>query len=324
MSRELIHKIVEELAPKLKAKFIKEPEYERVACLILKNGERIFFDKALLDINCKVASRIAKDKHYSHVFLQKFGYKTTFGKSFYSQALVKRKWKNVKRSLAEGLAYAEKIGFPVIVKPNSSYGGKVVTKAHHKRDFIRAFREVELVDNVVLVEKFHPGLDVRAVIYDKEFICAYWRKPCTVVGNGRSTLAKLLGQDPKKLTDFRILTNIKRHKLTLNSVLKRGQQVTILDNANLSDGGAAEDVTHLLPDSFKKFCVKITKDMGLDLCGIDFLLQDFQKPLNDYVIIEVNSNPQMNHFTKLGRKQKQLQRNLLTSIIKKMIRLRSS
>ncbi|HAX75349.1 MAG TPA: cyanophycin synthetase, partial [Cyanobacteria bacterium UBA11372] len=45
------------------------------------------------------------------------------------------------------------------------------------------------------------------------------------------------------LDDFRIAAKLKKQGLTLNSVIPENTRIKILDNANLSSGGEAIDVT---------------------------------------------------------------------------------
>jgi len=78
----------------------------------------------------------------------------------------------------------------------------------------------------------------------------------------------------------------------MRSALSRGQRVYLLDNANLSSGGDAVDVTETIHPGFKKIAVRLTRDMGLRICGVDLMVDGniTGKP-STYWILEVNAAP---------------------------------
>jgi D-alanine-D-alanine ligase-like ATP-grasp enzyme len=58
-------------------------------------------------------------------------------------------------------------------------------------------------------------------------------------------------------------------------------------------------VSDVLHSDFKELAIKVTKDMGLLLCGVDFMTQDICKPLSenpDYIIIELNGAPGLDNY----------------------------
>ena len=105
--------------------------------------------------------------------------------------------------------------------------------------------------------------------------------------------------------------------MNLKSILDKGQAVFLLDNANLSTGGDAIDVTDKIHRDFQSLAVRITKDMGLRMCGVDLITSgDISKPLKEYVVIEINSAPGLDNYASIGNKQKERVDELYLRVLK--------
>ncbi len=78
-------------------------------------------------------------------------------------------------------------------------------------------------------------------------------------------------------------------------------------NANLSTGGEAEDVTDQVPVENIELFEKMSKVLDANLVGIDIRTEDIAKVLekDDYSVIEVNASPgiRMHHFPSKGKKR---------------------
>ncbi len=109
------------------------------------------------------------------------------------------------------------------------------------------------------------------------------RLPLSVIGDGKSTIKKLLKTKQKSFltssrdtmlnfSDPRIETKLLHQNLSFKSILRKGKKIFLLDNANLSTGGDSIDVTSDVHPEFKDLAVKITSDMGLRLCGVDIMV----------------------------------------------------
>jgi D-alanine-D-alanine ligase-like ATP-grasp enzyme len=164
-------------------------------------------------------------------------------------------------------------------------------------------------------------------VLDDEVISAYERIPLLIRGDGRSTISEHLNQQQELFRkigrdtvidadDFRIKLKLRRQKLSLDSVLPTGKSVHLLDNANLSTGGEAVDVTDDLHPSFQELAVRITKDMGLRLCGVDILTDDITVPLKDYVIIEINGAPGLDNYASMGQAQAKVVESLYLKVLR--------
>jgi D-alanine-D-alanine ligase-like ATP-grasp enzyme len=293
-----------------------EPQWGVVGQIVFKNGRKSYFRYNTLDLNPVGASDVAKDKDYAAFFLKRMKYPVPQGEAFHSPlwaaAIGSRK------SYAAARTYAKKIGYPLIVKPNSGSQGFGVSMVYNERELKAALSHVFNSDKIALVQKPIPGSDFRIVVLDDDVISAYQRIPLSVIGDGKSTIGQLLKKKQKqfdttnrdtniKTNDPRISQKLKKQRLSLQSVPALGAQIFLLDNANLSTGGDAVDVTETLHPRFKVLAANITRDMGLRLCGVDMIIDgDITKPPKKYVVLEINAGPGLDHYVKTGPTQQKL------------------
>jgi hypothetical protein len=169
------------------------------------------------------------------------------------------------------------------------------------------------------------------VVLNNEVISAYERSPLAVIGDASSSIRKLLqkkqvyfvqtGRDTViNMTDFRISNRLKRQGLSMDYVPTRGQHIVLLDNANLSSGGDAVDVTRSMHDSFRRLATDLTRDMGLRFCGVDLIVAKgtIEQTCGDYYILEINAAPGLDHYAELGRLQKRAVDGLYLKVLQAM------
>lgn len=223
---------IRRLAPQIGARVIVEPEWGIAAQIIFKSGKKRYIRYSSLDLNTLGSSDIAKDKDYSTFFMREMGYSTIEGKTFFSDKFAEMIGSD--RKIDNAYAYASKLGFPVIVKPNSGSQGQNVALVHDKRSFYKALKRIFEFDKVALVQRPVAGKDYRIVVLDGEVISAYQRVPLSVVGNGKSTIHALLkakqrdfvkeGRDTRiKMDDPRILEKLAREHRNINSIPKKDE-----------------------------------------------------------------------------------------------------
>jgi D-alanine-D-alanine ligase-like ATP-grasp enzyme len=320
----LVTSIIQKIAPQIGAVVVIDPEYQLVGHITFKNGHKAFFSTTKLNINGFGSAEIAKDKGYSNFFLKHFGYKVTEGKTFFSHKFCAKIGND--RNIDIGFEYAKSLGFPVIVKPINLSQGKLVTKVYNKTEYYQVAKKILRINSGLIVEKFYLGKDYRIVVIDNEVMAAYQRLPLSVIGDGKSSVLELLHhkQDNflqsgrKKIIDFddfRIKQKLKKQNLNFNSIIPNGKIIYLLDNANLSSGGEAIDVTETIHPDFQKLALNVAKDMGLRLIGLDIITQDITRPMVDYVIIEVNGSPSLTHYASIGDIQIQRVEKLYLKIL---------
>ncbi len=199
---------------------------------------------------------------------------------------------------ASAEAYADLVGYPVVVKPAAGVRGiGVVANIRGPEELRRAFRQFELSrfgDGEFIVEEHIPGRDYRIVVVGDRVIAAVLREPASVEGDGEHTIGQLIvnknavrALNPHLLSRLIKYGDAARHQLdraglTLASVPAPGQRVVLSDSCSLSQGGDSIDVLDELHPSIKDACVRAVRAIpGMWYCGVDFLLEDHTGPLDE-------------------------------------------
>ncbi|HSR89105.1 MAG TPA: hypothetical protein VLK22_01725 [Candidatus Udaeobacter sp.] len=322
--------ILQKIAPQIGAKVILEPKWKFVGQIIFKNGRKQYFRNLGFGFNSLAASEIAQDKDYSNFFMESMGYSVVPS----SQAFFRNDWAKTigqpARNIDAAYRYAQKIGFPVFVKPNSGSQGLDVSLVYNKQEFQRAILAVFKHDRIALVQHQVKGKEYRLVVLGEKVIWAYQCQPFNVVGDGKLNVFQLLNEKRKQFmlsnrkikisfSDPRIKEKLGHYKMNFKSVPAKGQKIYLLDNANLSTGGDSQDVTKAIHPGFKKLAVKLAADMGLQFCGIDLVVQGSisEKP-GKYWVLEVNHSPGLDHYPQTGLAQPKAAESLYLGIIKYM------
>ncbi|MGB7480901.1 MAG: cyanophycin synthetase [Burkholderiaceae bacterium] len=203
---------------------------------------------------------------------------------------------------------AQEIGAPVVVKPRDGNQGKgVAVNLNSREEVIAAYAAAREIGDEVIVERYLAGHDYRLLVVGDKLVAAARRTPPQVTGDGVHTIAELVQQvnrDPLRgdghatpLTKIR-LDDIARATLakrgyTLDSVPAKGTRVVLRNNANLSTGGTATDVTDDVHPEMAARAVEAARMVGLDVCGIDVVCDNVITPLEEQGggIVEVNAAP---------------------------------
>ena len=209
------------------------------------------------------------------------------------------------RGLKEAVDY---VGFPLVIKPvNGNHGRGITTNINSLDEALIGFKEAKEVSRLVIVEKYINGEDHRLLVINNKLVAAAKRTPAHVIGDGKSTIQELVDEvnkderrgygHEKVLTEIDInsltLEILKEMNMTTESVPKKGEMVKLKSTANLSTGGTAEDITELIHPYNVFMAERISKIIGLDICGIDIMAEDLTKPLNKSggAVLEVNAGP---------------------------------
>lgn len=225
----------------------------------------------------------------------------------------------VVKTASQAVQAMREIGVPVVIKPLGGNQGKGVTLDIRKAEEAeRAFAIAAEFDNRVVIEQFIPGRQYRLCVINGKLIAAAERIPAYVIGNGQATIQQLVDQvnlDPqrgdgheKPLTKITIdsvaLITLARQGLTPDSIPVAGRTVYIRENANLSTGGTAVDVTDIVHPETIRMVERAAKLIGLDIAGVDIVSSDITQSLRDGgAIIEVNAAPgiRMHHYPAAGK-----------------------
>lgn len=205
-------------------------------------------------------------------------------------------------------AAIKKIGFPLVTKPlNGNHGKGATTNLNSLEEALEGMAAAQKYSRAVICEKFITGFDYRVLVINYKFVAAALRTPASVKGDGVHTVQQLIdivNKDPRrgyghekvltaiKVDDF-TMNILKDKNLTLDSVIEKDHELWLKPTANLSTGGTANDVTHLVHPTNIFMAERIARIIGLDICGIDIMAPDLTEPINENggAVLEVNAAP---------------------------------
>ena len=200
------------------------------------------------------------------------------------------------------------IGYPIVIKPlDGNHGKGASINVTNWEDAVKGLKHAKEYSRRVIVEKFVTGFDFRVLVINNEVIAAAQRVPAHVNGNGKNTIQELIditNEDPRRgyghenvLTEITIDRTTERlienAGYTLDSVLPEDETLYLKSTANLSTGGTSVDVTDLMHPENVFIAERISRVIGLDICGIDIMAPNLTQSLkeNGGVILEVNAAP---------------------------------
>jgi cyanophycin synthetase len=205
-------------------------------------------------------------------------------------------------------AVVKKIGYPIVLKPLDGNHGKGASINVKKwEDAVEGLAYAKKYSHRVIVERFITGYDFRVLIIDNKLVAAAKREPAHVKGDGKQTIQQLIDEtnlDPKRgYGHENVLTQIdvdrdttdllEKLGYTLETVPRKDEVVYLKSTANLSTGGTSVDVTDMMHPENIFLCERISRVIGLDICGVDIMAENLTQPLkeNGGCILEVNAAP---------------------------------
>ncbi|MBU9722715.1 MULTISPECIES: ATP-grasp domain-containing protein [Bacillaceae] len=270
---------------------------------VIKNGKVDFkftlssdksqhtFDVSMGDKVSEEAVKICANKELTKRTLFNAGIPIPKGKCF-----------KINDSFDEIVNYANKLGYPVVLKPTTGSGGKgVVSDIKSEHMLKNALSSFKKGSKDIILEKFYSGKEVRVYVIGNKIVGAINRVPAHVIGDGKKSIYQLIqdkNRDRKRIPhlynrpiiiDDEVTFLLKSRGYTLDSILKEGEKIFIRSVSNVSLGGDPIDVTDDLSDSIKDLAIKATKSIpGLVQCGVDIIIDNSK---NTGVILELNTKP---------------------------------
>jgi cyanophycin synthetase len=246
------------------------------------------------DATSAIAEMIAQDKQLTRALLHAVGVPVPEGRPV---ADAEDAWNA-----------AKEIGLPVVVKPQyGNHGRGVATNLSTREQVVRAYDAAREEGSSILVESYIPGEDYRLLVIGGRLVAAARREPAHVIGDGRSSITQLVAEvncDPRRSDGHAtVLSFIKLDAVGLAVLSEQGytpdsvppveQRVLIRRNGNLSTGGTATDVTDRVHPETAARAVEAACAVGLDIAGVDVVVVDIARPLEEQrgAVVEVNAGP---------------------------------
>lgn len=208
---------------------------------------------------------------------------------------------------SRAVKYMKSLSKPVVVKPSNGRAGKGITTNITREEQLRQAWAKAMSSRsatsdsryLMIVEAYHPGLDIRAFVVGERVVGALARIPYYVIGDGQTPLGVLADEEkarrkhnshlaprtPRVTDEF-----LAPMGLTRETVVERGKVQFLTPIADAAGGGGLTvDVTDLLSDDLRDLAVDgLWSVPGLSAGGIDLLVPDLSSA-KDAVVLEANA-----------------------------------
>lgn len=243
------------------------------------------------------------DKYLFKLLLESNNFPHTPGKTF--------------RHLGNGLAYGNKLGYPLVVKPRfGSLSKHTSVGIRNENELKEAIKMVKIITDEFIVERYVKGKDYRVVVVENKMVACAFREPPNVIGDGSNTIEQLImikNNNPlrgayhqksftlKKINITpRVEELLMQKNYTVKSVLSAGKKIYLDTKVVLSGGADIHDVTDMVHGANIKLLEELSIILKTSLVGFDLITPDISKPYHDttFVVVEANSAPyiDMHHF----------------------------
>jgi cyanophycin synthetase len=212
------------------------------------------------------------------------------------------------KQIGKALDFLRSTAADCVVKPAAGTGGGrgVTTGVRTPRHLAAAAASAAVYTDDLLIEEQIEGDNYRLLYLDGQLVDAFVRRPPTVVGDGRSTVAQLVkrandqrlrepaGVSQVLLTvDLDMRRTLARQNLTLRSVPPAGTGVVLKTVVNENAGADNTTATELLCDAIVEDCARAVRALRVRLAGVDVITRNPRLSLKETggVVLEVNAPP---------------------------------
>ncbi len=248
-----------------------------------QGGRRIRCRESLTDLTSAVSMTLCQDKRLTHRALARAGLRLP------AQRLA--------GNAEENAAFLAEHGSLVVKPVDGEQGQGVAVDLRSPAEVQAAIERAQPFDSRVLLESFHPGLDLRILVIGFEVVAAAIRRPAEVIGDGRHSIGELIDAQSRRRQaatdgesripkDAETLRTLHAAGVDYDSVLPQGQRLAVRKTANLHTGGSLEDVTEILHPTLADAAVKAARALDIPVVGLDLLVPAADQA--DYVFIEAN------------------------------------
>jgi D-alanine-D-alanine ligase-like ATP-grasp enzyme len=297
------------------------PGADNAGRITLPSGRVRFFSRLRWDLNTLGAAAIALDKDATSRLLRRAGHTVPTGRSFSLDGRMR-----AARDIEPAYAYARRLGLPVLLKPNDSSADQQVAVAYTRAQFYSAARDVFGASRKLLVQRIARGTDCSIVVLDGEILMATEKTQPYVIGDGRSSIRKLITSRQRRdrarghptglrVDDVRVARHLAHGRRSLETVPAAGDRVELLPCANLGVGGDGRVVTDVLHPKLRALAIRVVEDIGLRIASVDIVLSHpSDAPPRQCTVLEVNSAPGLDtHEREPGWSRRRVER--ITKIV---------
>jgi len=191
-------------------------------------------------------------------------------------------------SLEQALAAAERIGWPVVLKPVSGGKGRGVwVGLSGPEQLSKVWREAGIQERQ-LVQPLLNGDDHRLLVMQGRLMAVAQRRPALLVSDGRRTLGEqiaALNRDPRRGVGYERLLNrlpvdqrlsllLQEQGFSMQTRPPQGTTVRLSRTANISQGGSAVDCSERIHPDNRRLAEDLALLLGSDVLGLDMISSD--------------------------------------------------
>ncbi len=263
---------------------VLDPEWGEMR--LVHGGRKIVTRESLSELTTAVAMSRCDDKRVTRRVFERAGLRVPRGK--------------VASDEASDAAFLADVG-QLVVKPARGEQGRGITVGIIDPDTLQP--AIDLARTYcpdVLLEDCVEGEDLRIVVIGHAVVAAAIRRPATVVGTGRHTIAQLIDRHSRRRAaatggestipmDEVTTETVHAAGHHMDDVLPENESLRVRRTANLHTGGTIHDVTAQLHPNLADAAVSASQAIDIPVTGVDMIVPAVDKP--DYVLIEANERP---------------------------------
>jgi GNAT-family acetyltransferase (TIGR03103 family) len=253
---------------------------------LVLGGRRIVCRESLSELTTAVAMSRCDDKVVTHRLLKRAGLRVP------EQTRVE--------ALDQAEAFLSRVGRVVVKPARGEQGAGISVDVRDPESLEKAILSARRICDVVILEEYVEGEDLRIVVIDFEVVAAAVRRPPQIVGTGQHDIRDLIqaqsrrrraatGGESSIPLDQETERCIRQAGYKLRDNLPEGEVLTVRKTANLHTGGTIHDVTADLHPKLAADAVSAARALDIPVTGLDFIVPSVSEP--EYVIIEANERP---------------------------------
>jgi GNAT-family acetyltransferase (TIGR03103 family) len=204
------------------------------------------------------------------------------------------------KATAQAEGFLDQYGAIVVKPARGEQGAGISVDVRDKETLHQAIQAAKQYCDVVLLEEYIEGVDLRIIVIDGRVVAAATRRPPRIQGTGQATIRELIEKQSRRRQaatdgessipmDAETERCVAEAGYTLDDVLPYGHYLTVRKTANLHTGGTIHDVTERLHPTLIRAAKVAASAIDIPVTGLDFIVSDPTE--ENYVIIEANERP---------------------------------
>lgn len=250
-------------------------------------------------VNSAVAWTISRDKAHTKTVLASEGIPVIPGGLFFAHGL-RAALREPGREVADAVAFAGRLGFPVFCKPNTGSRGDFAEVIPDARQLSVYASRIAPLHESFLVEPVVQGTEHRVFVQDGRIIFHAAKAAPALIGDGVSTVAQLTAElDRNALAPAVSATVVAGY--SPDDIPAAGVRIALAGRRNLSAAGGIDHVSDTAPPALARIAIAAVAAIGLRIGAVDLFDQSSSGDFSDLVVIEVNGNPGLRTLELAGR-----------------------